>query len=406
MASKRLETLCKSLTREVGRLSSRTGRDDYVARNKVADIARELINETTHPSDVAVQYTINMAEMACLRMFQKWKLLDKIPTSGSISYEELSASINADKDLIARMGQMLVATGKLRQPSPSHVAHTRLSTAFAHRSPPAVWFSMSFDETLVPWTQWPRYFAKYGRRQPSGQTAVPMTFAEGVDGELTCYEVIARGGPERMADFADGMQGIPELMPAAGIYDFTWVGEAVAEGEVESDMPLIVDVGGNLGQALLEIIAHTELSIPPDRCVLQDRADVIAAADALDNPVLKKIRKMPVDYHQGQPLKGALIYYVRRCLHGFTDEVSINLLRHLAAALPADPRARVLICEQITTTPPDPYTTMMDICMMNVGSKERSEDDFTNLVTAAGMKVIKFHRGEGVATHVIECARA
>ena len=60
MASKRLETLCKSLTREVGHLSSRTGRDDYVARSKVADIARELINETTHPSEVAAQYTINV----------------------------------------------------------------------------------------------------------------------------------------------------------------------------------------------------------------------------------------------------------------------------------------------------------------------------------------------------------
>ena len=202
------------------------------------------------------------------------------------------------------MGQMLVATGKLRQPSPWHVAHTRLSTAFAHRSPPAVWFSMSFDETLGPWTHWPRYFAKYGPQQPSGQTAVPMTFAEGVDGELTCYEVIARGGPERMADFADGMQGIPELMPAAGIYDFEWVGQAVAKGEVDPDMPLIVDVGGNLGQALVEIIAHTGSSIPPDKCVLQDRADVISAAEGLENPVLKKIRKMPVDYHQGQPLKG------------------------------------------------------------------------------------------------------
>lgn len=163
---------------------------------------------------------------------------------------------------------------------------------------------MSFDETLVPWSQWPRYFAKYGPRQPSGQTAVPMTFAEGADGELTCYEVIARGGQERMADFADGMQGIPELMPVAGIYDFAWVGHAVANGEVDADAPLIVDVGGNLGQALLEIIAHTESPIPPERCVLQDRADVIAAANELDDSVLKKIRKIPVDYHQGQPVKG------------------------------------------------------------------------------------------------------
>ena len=44
---------------------------------------------------------------------------------------------------------------------------------------------------------------------------------------------------------------------------------------------------------------------------------------------------------------GALIYYLRHIIHDYQDSVCINILKHIADALPEnEPRARVLICEQ------------------------------------------------------------
>ncbi len=42
-----------------------------------------------------------MAEMGAIRMFMKMKAFDKIPLEGSISYDDLAASLGAEVPLIS-----------------------------------------------------------------------------------------------------------------------------------------------------------------------------------------------------------------------------------------------------------------------------------------------------------------
>jgi hypothetical protein len=105
---------------------------------------------------------------------------------------------------------------------------------------------------------------------------------------------------------------------------------------------------------------------------------------------------------------GALIYYLRHILHDYQDSVCINILKHIANALPEnEPRAKFLICEQIMSdkATPSPVTTAMDMAMMNIGAKERAEAAFEKLVTAAGLRLVKCHRRPGHDRGIIECSK-
>ena len=105
---------------------------------------------------------------------------------------------------------------------------------------------------------------------------------------------------------------------------------------------------------------------------------------------------------------GALIYYLRHIIHDYQDSVCINILKHLADALPEnEPRARVLICEQIMSdkATPSPVTTAMDMAMVNIGAKERTEAAFERIVTAAGLRLVKCHRQLGHDIGIVECSK-
>jgi len=101
---------------------------------------------------------------------------------------------------------------------------------------------------------------------------------------------------------------------------------------------------------------------------------------------------------------GALVYYLRQVIHDYSDDVCVDILRHIVAAMVDDPRARVLICEQILPDTPAPIPYTMDMLMLNLGSRERTEGDFQRLAKAAGLKVVKVHRGKDTTVGVVECA--
>jgi hypothetical protein len=92
-------------------------------------------------------------------------------------------------------------------------------------------------------------------------------------------------------------------------------------------------------------------------------------------------------------------------LHDYGDVICVRILARLAAALPRDdPRARVLIMDQVMSDPPTVGNAAADMIMFNIGGKERSPDNFDRIVSEAGMKVVKIHRRPGTEVGVVECA--
>lgn len=91
---------------------------------------------------------------------------------------------------------------------------------------------------------------------------------------------------------------------------------------------------------------------------------------------------------------GAKAYYLRRILHDWHDAACIRILRHIVAA--AAPDSRVLISELVdpgTSTEADMRLICLDLNMMNIGGKERSEAQFAEVLNAAGLQLMKVWRG-------------
>jgi hypothetical protein len=245
--------------------------------------------------------------MAAIRMYIAWGFFDKIPAEGSISYESLASTVGADVPLVRRLGQMLVATGKLKRPRPDHVAHSHVSPTFKSDEFNSAHFTLIADEFQIPYQSLPRFFEKYGPHVPMGVSKVPFCFPDGVDGELSYWELFARRGDANVNRFGRAMQGLQtHAWPYTGIYDFGWVAEYA---KTNRDRPLILDIGGNQGQMLRAVLEETP-AIPRERCYLHDRPEVIepVTKQLANDPVMKDVQKMVVNFHEGQPVKGKTFF--------------------------------------------------------------------------------------------------
>ncbi|KAK0741457.1 O-methyltransferase-domain-containing protein [Schizothecium vesticola] len=348
-----------------------------------------------------------MGEIGATYMFMQWKLFDKIPSGRSISYKELAASINGEESVVARIGGMLVATGRLVQTSSGHVTHSATSKMFTSESPAGALFLVMLEHGLRGYLHWPEYFARYGVKEATGPTNNPYTVSWGHP-ETNMWEIIA-ADEEKQRVFAAGMRTTDSIAGKYGgpasIYNFAWLGDlASAEVKHDKQRALVVDVGGSHG-ATLKHILEANPSLPAERCVLQDRAEVIEEAIQRDDPALRAVRRMPHDFNHEQPVKGAMVYLLRRVLHDYGDGICIRVLARLAEALPRDDRrARVLIMDQVVSDPPSPGNAAADLVMFNIGGKERTPGNFDYIVREAGMRVVKIHRRAGTEVGVVECA--
>ncbi|KAK1997564.1 O-methyltransferase [Colletotrichum falcatum] len=375
---------------------------DKAQRRRIIEAATKLINAVKDPADEWFDTTAQVAELGAKRLFAEWRVYDRIPLQGSISYAELAAAVDAEEALIRRIGGVLTSVNFLEQVGDGSVAHTKRSRVYANDHPIGLIFGMAWDNGLVPYVHLPAYFEEYGRREPQTMNRIPATYAYGVP-ERSFYEMLQRD-PARLGRFLRAMGPIEDKMPIAGIYDFGWVVERAA-ADPSSGRPLLVDVGAGRGQSIRAI--HRENpGLPLDRCVLQDRPEVVEAVEGLDDEDMRLVRKQAIDFHAEQPVKGALTYWIRRCLHNYGDEICVNMLRIIAGAMAAD--SRLLIQEDVAANPPHWTTAMLDFMMLTFGGKHRTLACWTEVLGRAGLEISSVSMGEGPWRHlaVIECVKA
>ena len=110
-------------------------------------------------------------------------------------------------------------------------------------------------------------------------------------------------------------------------YSFGWL---VDKARVELGRAVLVDVGGGKGHSLAAILRDYP-GLPRERCALQDRGEVIKAVEEVNDPVLSTVRKMTVDFHTEQPVKGRH----DTSIHPECDELYHRLLAGRAIPSPA-----------------------------------------------------------------------
>lgn len=261
---------------------------------------------------------------------------------------------------------------------------------------------------------------------------MPFSYAHGKP-DLAFYELIAED-EAWVGSFLRGMSHVESRMPVtAGAYDFSWLVAALeAEAEAQAQAQpgpspsdnsraVLVDVGGGKGGAIRAIRGEFP-ALPAHRCVLEDRPETLEAGEALGEPELAGVRRIALDFHKDQPVKGAFVavgtfflflfftllagdstnldwdlgaytYWMRRCFHNYSDEVSRNMLRIIVDAMAED--SRLLIQEDVLDNPPHQWAAYLDFMMLGLGGKQRTLKNWEQLLGSVGLRIASVTRGEG-----------
>lgn len=146
----------------------------------------------------------------------------------------------------------------------------------------------------------------------------------------------------------------------------------------------IADLGGGDGTLLAAILR----AVPGPRGVLFDLPPALPGAPDVLGDTAGRCDIVPGDFFASVP-PGADAYLLKSVLHDWDDERAAAILRNCRAAM--GPDARVLVVEQLmpeVVTERNRGTVMNDLNMLvSVGGRERTEDEFRELLRSAGLSV-------------------
>jgi O-methyltransferase len=177
-------------------------------------------------------------------------------------------------------------------------------------------------------------------------------------------------------------QGIAWTTPALlAAYDF-------------SRIERIVDVGGGEGALLRDILAAT----PKLQGVLFDLPQVVAGASKLlKGDFAARCQIVGGNFFDSVP-EGADAYLLKGVLHDWPDDDAVKILRNTRLAI--RPEGTLLLIEAIVDSAARP-AGLMDLLMLVIGGRERTEADFRSLLASARFTLTRIIPTE--ASSLIEC---
>ncbi|MBV9729445.1 MAG: SAM-dependent methyltransferase [Pseudonocardiales bacterium] len=163
-------------------------------------------------------------------------------------------------------------------------------------------------------------------------------------------------------------------------------GPALAQSYDWSTVQHLVDVGGGTGHTLATIMsAHPHL-----RGTLIDLPDPVASATAILEAANVGSRCVVAAQSFFDTLpSGGDVYLLANIIHGWSDGESIKILQRCADA--AGSGGRVLLVERVIAGDADETVqaaiSHLDLCsLLLFGGRERSEEEFRQLCTTAGLR--------------------
>ncbi|KAE8377968.1 S-adenosyl-L-methionine-dependent methyltransferase [Aspergillus bertholletiae] len=366
---------------------NRSSKHDLVVK------AARLYQTIRGPADMFFSKFEDVGILGALRTLLEGGVFHAIPTGGkAISARDISAETGVDKDVIVRLMRLATPLGPFRETGKEEYAHTPFSEIYLKPYMMAK-YTMIIDEFTTPMLRNHEFLRKHNWQHRYTARNNPYTMANNCEGE-TVFQHISKF-PDRFTTFNEAMMAQDSDMIFISQYPFT---EELSPLADESTVT-IIDVGGGRGHMLRQI----KESCPQlkGRFILQDKATVIAENGSQNQE--HGIESMPHDFFQPEPIKGALAYYIRRCLHDWPDEPEARqILENIASAMDPE-KSRMLITEYILSDIGcNMFDSWTDSTVMTFGGRERTEKDFESLLDKAGLKLVKVWRTPETSVGVIE----
>ncbi|KUI56378.1 Isoflavone-7-O-methyltransferase 8 [Cytospora mali] len=329
--------------------------------------------------ELAGGHFVNTVEMGVLKTFVDYKVFDNIPDEGDISLSELAGKVGGEEELLERFSAFLVAANILASPTPGHIAHTDKSRPYRSGEVPGGFIVHVFNMLFRPVAQLPAFFKQHGLASPKNASVTPMGLAMGHP-DKDVYGILD-AEPELARLFNSFLKQSSRIYTLKGVYDFGWVQGALGEAR-----PIVVDIGGSSGRALLDILSFNHF-IPAERCAVFDLPHVIEDTKKNLDEGLGSAQLVGGSMFEEfpHPVRGALVYQFRRVLNDFPDEDVLRALRRVREAAAFD--TRLLIIEELLAADMNKFSVAQDITLFCVGGKRRNAAMHSELAGRAGFRL-------------------
>jgi hypothetical protein len=310
-----------------------------------------------------IQMVVGIWRARALYAAAKLNLADLIADEQRTA-EELARATGMHAASLHRLLRSLASCGVLTETAAGRFALTPLGSALKTGAPGAARATVLTIAGDWQWRAWEEFL--YSLR--TGRPALLEAYGK----ELFAF---LAANPQEGAYFNEAMVG----MHGAD-------GPAVVEAYDFSSFRTVVDIGGGTGMLLTTILrAHEHLrgmllelpeTVPQARSLVETRG-LGRRCDVIDGDFLKEVPH------------GHDAYILAHVLHDWMDDQALPILRNCRKAMPD--HGRLLILESVLPPGDRPHPgKMMDLLMLTVtGGMERTAEEFSALLTAAGLKLTR-----------------
>jgi hypothetical protein len=283
---------------------------------------------------------------------------------GPLPIDALAARVGADADALRRLMRALIGRGIFRRRRDGRYALNSLAATLRSDAPISVKGAALFQGSQEQRERWTLLTDSVR----TGESIVPAL--RGMEGFDYLIEI-----PEHAELFDQTMTCLAQMTLAVLVasYDF-----AVHH--------TIVDVGGGQGAMLAAILGVT----PRSRGILYDVPRAVKGAPELlrANHVFDRTQIVEGSFFDHVP-GGGDVYLLKNIIHDWPDDKALQILRNVRAA--AAPRSTMVLVEMVVReNGRDGPENWVDLEMLlNLGSRERTAEEYRNLLQQAGFRMTR-----------------
>lgn len=318
-----------------------------------------------NPAEHILQLSTSYIASMCLNVAAKLGIADLL-AKGPRHVSELAAASQTQEDRLYRMLRVLSSVGVFNEIAPrtfalTPAAETLRSDAQDSTLPMALWMADPFHY---------RIYAEMMYSVTTGEIAFDHLYGKPIFKYMPEDPAEAEVFNNAMTCLSNMM--VPEVLEA---YDF-------------SGIERLMDVGCGHGALLRAILKR----YPMMHGVLYDLEPVIEGARnaAATNGLAERCEHLSGDFFQSVP-DGADAIMMKHIIHDWDDDKATLILRNCRQALQGKSNAKILLVESVLTPGNEPhFGKFIDLEMfMMVGGRERTEEEFRKLFSAAGFRLTR-----------------
>ncbi|GJC87420.1 O-methyltransferase aurJ [Colletotrichum liriopes] len=345
------------------------------ARIAVAEMAFQLFNLVTGPSELLPNMTANYHTIFALQWLHHFRILSYIPLQGAVSYAQLAQEANVPESQLKAVSRMVMTSNILTEPESGRIAHTASSAMFIKFPNMGDWAGYMFSASIPTAAAMVQATEKWPGSLQKTETAYNISFNH----NLPFFDHLSQS-PLMTKQFSGYMKSVTDgqgMDLAHLVNGFDW--EKLPSGS------LVVDIGGSTGHASFAIAAahpHLRFQVQDlDVVVREDKAG--QKQEAADRVAFKAH-----NFFEPQPTIGASVYMLRMIIHDWPAAEAATILRNIVPALDAT-NSTLLIMDTVLPPPGrlpsvrERVIRTRDLTMRQVfNAQERSVEDWEALLQA------------------------